>query len=195
METMKMRFNGVTKLLMHSEAGVNPLHPKTRALKALTSIRKKTDEIHEQIMRAEWELAMYRDDELGPVIPSNMIAASIVEGGKLSKLGTSIARSIFLPAEFFRLDYKGQRDLDGMWASNNFRDVRGVAVNNRRVMRTRPVFHPPWSVDFSLTFLPNVVNREQIVEAAMMAGQLCGIGDFRPLCGGTSGRFKVEILP
>lgn len=195
METMKMRFTGVTKLLMHSEAGVNPLHPKTRALKALTSIRKKTDETHEQIMRAEWELAMYRDDELGPVIPSNMIAASIVEGGKLSKLGTSIARSIFLPAEFFRLDYKGQRDLDGMWASNNFRDVRGVGVNNRRVMRTRPAFRPPWSVEFSLTFLPNVVNREQIVEAAKMAGQLCGLGDFRPLCGGTFGRYDVEVLP
>lgn len=194
MDTITLKFVGKTPLLMHSERGVDPLDPATKALKKLTSIKAKTDEVHAQVARAEWELAMYFDPAMGPKMPTANVVAAIAEGGSLSKLGKSLRRSLIPTAEFVRLDYKGQRDLEGMWKSQNFRDARSVGVGPKRVMRTRPKFAPPWSLTCEVMFLPGVVNREQVIESARVAGDLVGIGDFRPVCGGPFGRFDVEVV-
>lgn len=194
METIKFKFIGASALLMHSCRGVDPFDPLARELKKLTSTRKKTDEVHEQVARMEWELGMYHDPELGPYVPTINLRGSIVEAGRLNRRGADFERGTILVEEKAKLEYKGQRDIEGMWASNNFRDCRSVVVGTARVMRTRPIFRPEWSVEFSLLYNEITVQRDNLIASAKDAGMMIGIGDYRPNCGGFFGRFTVEVL-
>jgi len=51
---------------MSSAELINPLSPKTKAIKKITSKRGKTDDDHEQIALLEWEFLMYHDSKIGP---------------------------------------------------------------------------------------------------------------------------------
>lgn len=195
MDKVTLKFNGESPLLMHSCRGADPFDPLAKELKKLTSVRKKTDDIHVQVARLEWELGLYIDKDLGPYLPTINMRGAIVEAARLRKLGKDFERGTMLESDKARLEYKGQRDPEGMWASNNFRDCRSVVVGTARVMRTRPIFHPHWSVTFSLLFNEDVVQRDNIVDAARSAGAMIGLGDYRPNCGGSFGRFSVEVLP
>lgn len=190
METVVFRFSGAGSMLMHSDRGVNPLDPLTIELKKLTATRKKTEEIHGQVMRLEWELGMYFDAELGPYIPTTNLRNVIVEGAKFAKLGATVKRAVHVVDEFTRLDYEGPRDIETMWKAGSFRDVRSVVVGTSRVMRCRPVFRR-WSVTFPLMFDAEVIERAALVSAAEQGGSLIGLGDFRPANGGPFGRFTV----
>ena len=53
METLNVRITGTSPLMMHSDKFANPLLPETKAHKALTAKRKKTDEDHEAIAKSE----------------------------------------------------------------------------------------------------------------------------------------------
>lgn len=192
METVKFKFVGVSGLLMHSSRGVDPLDPGVIEHKKLTSVRKKTDETHQQIARSEWELGLYFDEKDGPYLPTANLRGVIVEGAKFSKLGSAVKRATIVEDETAPLAYEGPRTIDAMWAKGTFRDVRAVVVGGARVMRCRPIFRAPWSVEFALLFDPEVITREQLIAAAEAGGRLIGLGDFRPANGGPFGRFTVE---
>lgn len=190
MDSIKFKFIGTGALLMHSDRGVNPLDPDTIELKKLTSMRKKTDEIHAQVMRLEWELGMYFDPTMGPYIPTANLRGVIVEGAKFSKLGASVKRATLFHDEHTKLEYEGPRSVDALWKAGSFRDVRSVVVGTARVMRCRPIFRK-WSLQFTLIFDPEIIERAALVTAATAGGQLIGLGDFRPANGGPFGRFTV----
>lgn len=191
MEKISFKFKGAGAMLMHSDRGVNPLDPLTIELKKLTSTRKKTDEIHAQVARLEWELGMYFDPATGPFVPTANLRGVIVEGAKFSKLGATVKRATLVEDERARLEYDGPRDLDKMWKAGSFRDMRSVVVGTSRVMRCRPIFRG-WSLSFSLLFDAEVIERAALVAAAEAGGQLIGLGDFRAANGGPFGRFTVE---
>lgn len=190
METVLFQFTGVSPLLMHSDRGVNPLDALAMELKKLTSTRKKTDEIHAQVARLEWELGMYFDPATGPIVPTANLRGVIVEGAKFAKLGATVKRATIVEEDRARLDYDGPRELEAMWKAGSFRDVRSVVVGTARVMRCRPIFRK-WSLSFSLLFDPESIERAALVSAAEAGGRLIGLGDFRPANGGPFGRFSV----
>lgn len=195
MEKVSFKFTGESPLLMHSDRGVNPLDPLTIELKRLTGTRKKTDEIHAQVARMEWELGMYFDAEMGPVVPTANLRGVIVEGAKFSKLGATVKRATIVTDEVARLDYDGPRDHEAMWKAGSFRDVRSVVVGQARVMRCRPIFRK-WSLTFSLLFDAESIERAALIDAASAGGRLIGLCDFRPANGGSFGRFSVaEVTP
>jgi hypothetical protein len=191
MDKITFRFDGVSPLLMHSDRGVNPLDPDAARLKALTSTRKKTDEIHAQVARLEWELGMYFDAEFGPHVPTANLRGVIVEGAKFAKMGATVKRATIIEDDRAKLIYEGPRDLDVMWKSGQFRDIRSVVVGTSRVMRCRPIFRK-WSVEFSLLFDRESIQRDALIAAAESGGRLIGLGDFRPANGGPFGRFSVS---
>lgn len=192
METVQFKFTGSGSMLMHSDRGVNPLDPMTIELKKLTSTRKKTDEIHAQVMRLEWELGMYFDPDLGPYVPTTNLRNVIVAGAKFQKLGATVKRAVQVVEERARLDYDGPRDIEAMWRAGSFRDVRSVVVGQARVMRCRPIFRK-WSVTFAVAFDAEVIERAPLIAAAEAGGSLVGLGDFRIENGGPFGRFSVEV--
>ena len=94
MEIVKVRLTGTRALLMHADIFANPLNSLTKAHKALTGKRKKTDEDHEVIAKSEWRGGMYFSDDIGPYVPGVNIEAAMIAGGKLSKLGSQLKRSV-----------------------------------------------------------------------------------------------------
>lgn len=94
MEILKVRLTGTRPLLMHADTYADPLNPLTKAHKLLTSKRKKTEEDHEVIAKSEWRGGLYFADDIGPFVPGVNIESALVAGGKLSKLGTQLKRSI-----------------------------------------------------------------------------------------------------
>lgn len=194
MERLTMKFQGVSPLLMHSARGADPLDPLARRMKELSSQRKKTDEVHALMARTEWELGLYFDDELGVYLPTTNLRACVVEGAKLSKLGMAVKRGTMVDSDRTKLVFKGPKTIEELWEAGTFRDARTVVVGQARVMRTRPIFRAPWSVEFCLLFDATVIQRDQILESAKAAGAMVGLGDFRPPCGGSYGRFSVEVV-
>lgn len=186
MHTLKVRLVGTRPLLMHSDIFSDPLNPLTKAHKALTGKRKKTDDDHEAIAKSEWRGGMYYDEELGPYVPGVNIEAAMVAGGKLSKLGTQLKRAVEVIDDRCPLLYSGPRTIEGLW-EGGFYDARSVKVQAARLMRYRPIFRD-WSLECELAYDPEAIDREQVLESLRAAGAYCGLGDYRP----KFGRFIVE---
>ncbi len=188
METITFKINGAV-LLMHSIQLANPLDPITKRMKALTGLRKKTDENLADIADVEFEGGLYYDETEGPYIPGMWLDACMVDGGKLQKNGTKIKQSALVLEDRVPIQYEGPRKLDALKADPRFRDVRAVTVGTSKVMRCRPKF-TNWSAQFSVQFDPQLIDRKELVDAVNAAGQCKGLGDFRP----RFGRFTVEVV-
>ncbi len=190
METLDLTITGASPLLMHSDRGANPLDPKTKAHKVLTSKRKKTDEDHEAIARSEWEMGMYFDKDFGPYLPTQNVMSCITNGAKMHKLGSTVAKAAMILDEKTKLIYKGPRTIATLWKDPRFVDCRSVVVSRARIMRYRPSFFP-WAIEVSIIFDTEIIERQQILDAAINAGRFVGLGDFRPEKKGPFGRFNV----
>lgn len=188
METIRLRVTGAMPLLMHNARLANPLDADVKKHKLLTTKRKKTDEDHQALARSEFELGLYFDAKLGPYLPAENLRRSIIEGGRLSKLGTAIDRAVLMDAERIPLQYKGPRTIDGLWAES-FYDLSSVGVQTSRTMRCRPRF-AQWACELTAYFDGTMINRDQLVQAATAAGKFVGVGDYRP----RFGRYEVEVL-
>ena len=188
METILIKITGTRPLLMHSDKFSDPLNPLTKEHKALTSKRKKTDDDHEQIAKSEWLGGMYYDEKIGPYLPGVNIEAAMIAGGKLSKLGTALKRSVEVMEERCAVEYDGPRTLEKLWAAG-FYDARSVKVQQARLMRYRPMFRQ-WSTTCTIAFDPETIDRNQVIKCMADGGMYCGVGDYRP----KFGRFSVEEL-
>jgi hypothetical protein len=189
METIKLRITGTSPLLMRNDRFSNPFDPMTKAHKEFTGKRKKTDEDHEAIAYSEWRGAMYFDEKIGPFVPGLMVEASLREGAKLQKLGKAVQRGVLVSEDKIKLEHDGPRTLDKLSSDVRFIDMRSVKVQQARLQRTRPKFDD-WSLEFTLMFNPDVLDKRSVLKAMEDAGAMCGIGDFRP----RFGRFSVKEI-
>ena len=185
--TLKIRITGTRPLLMHSDKFADPLNPLTKAHKELTGKRKKSDEDHESIAKSEWLGGLYIDDK-GPYVPGVNIEAAMIGGGKLSKLGTQLKRSVEVMDEKCYLEYEGPKTAEALWKAG-FYDARSVKVQTARLMRYRPMFRV-WSCVVEIAFDAETINGDQVLKCLEDGGLYCGIGDYRP----KFGRFTVEVL-
>jgi hypothetical protein len=183
-ETINIRIVGVTPMLHHAGRLADPLDPATIELASLTAKRMKTRADHEAISRAEWAAGLWLDKGR-PCIPGEAIEAAIVGAARSRKKGKT-ARAGFQVPDPAVLQYEGPADLDELWENPDFRLRRGVRVNAARTMRTRARF-PKWSADIAATFLPGLLNRDELMDFFKIAGALEGLGDWRP----KYGRFTV----
>lgn len=190
MEQVTITINGTSPLLMHSDRLSNPLDPLTKEIKTYTGKRKKTDDDHLEIARLEWRGGLYHDPKVGPYIPARNIKAALIVAAKKTKDGPKMKSGATILDSMCRLQYRGPRDIDALWDDGGFTDIRSVAVQSSRTMRCRPVF-PEWSATFTIVYDPAVVDKADLIRFAETAGQLVGIGDYRPANGGDFGRFEV----
>jgi len=170
-------------MMMHNGQMADPLNPYAKALKALTSNRKKGDEDHESIAKCEFQGGLYFDDKMGPYLPSEAIEGALIGGAKRQKLGKAFTSAV-RTADFegYALAYEGPRTRDALWSDRRFTDRRGVVVGQARVMRTRPVFRN-WSCKFRLLVEATEINIEHVRTALVDAGRYVGLGDYRPKYG------------
>ncbi len=179
---------GFRPLLMHSARLANPLDKTVKAMKAISQKRTKTDDDHIELARLEFAGSMYIHEQYGPFIPGENIERCLVDGGKLSKKGTALTRGLFIKTDFNPLIYKGPRTVAELWEDENFRHVASVKVQQNRVMRTRPHFRD-WEVVAEGVLDPTVMDPAELGAIAETAGNMIGLGDYRP----RFGRFSVNL--
>lgn len=176
-------------MLMHSDRFANPLDPFTKAHKELTVVRKKTDENHIAIARSEFIGSCYWSKQNGFFIPSQNMEALLIGAAKLCKLGVKFKQGVRVLEDVLPLDGFGTITPEKLWEDPDHIDVRGVKINNVKIMRYRPIFKK-WSIAATIAFNEDVVSESDVKKALLDGGNLIGLGDYRP----RFGRFDTEVL-
>lgn len=191
MKQTTITITGRSPLLMHSDTLANPLHPLKKEIAAYTSKRKKTDDDHEMIAYLEWKAGMYHDSETGPYLPGRMVKAALIRAATKTKEGPKVRSGLIILNDKNRLEYTGPRDIDKLWKDGKYVDMRSVVVQRARTMRCRPVFHD-WACTVTVAYDESVLDKADILRFFDTAGQLVGVGDYRPENGGDFGRFDAQ---
>ena len=180
-------------MLCHNGQTADPRNTYSKAMKAISGKRKKTDADYEEMARLEWLAGLYRFRN-DIVIPDYVLEAVFINGAKKSKRGPQAKCGMFF-TEHASLEFPGKPaeinddTLSEMFVSGEFTHTVGVKVGMAKVMRTRPMFRN-WSLVATAQFDPDVLNLRDIEEIATDAGKLVGLGDWRP----KHGRFTAGIL-
>lgn len=185
-QRLSCRITGVSPLIMHNGALANPLNPIAKAMRRVSSKRAKTEADFEELARLEFLGSLY----LGggePCVPGEVLEAALTEAAKKMRRGNQAKAGIVCLGNF-ALEYEGPRKPDDLWRDESFRLVVGVRVQRAKVMRTRPIFRD-WAAEVSIDFRPVDLNRSEVEEIVRIAGDVVGIGDWRP----KFGRFVSEL--
>lgn len=186
MKQLQVEIKGIVPLLMHSDRYSNPLDELTKAHKVLTKKRAKTEDDQEQIIVSEFLGSLYYDKQLGVYIPGSNLESCIFEGARKYKLGKVAKAGVIISQERNKLSYSGPSKAEDLAQSAAHRDVRGVVISRARIMRCRPRFDD-WSVKFTVLFNESLLDRQQIIDSLVTAGEQVGLCDFRP----RYGRFEL----
>jgi hypothetical protein len=166
----------------------------TKAHKALTSKRKKTDDDHAAIARSEYLGGLYYNKTDGIHLPSENLKSCLVEAAKLNRLGTEFKRSLMLIDQVLPLEYKGPKSPEALVEDPNFVLAKSVVVGQARLMRFRPRFPAGWGITANVEYDESRIDLSELMTVINNAGRYIGLGDWRPACGGTYGRFSVEVI-
>jgi len=184
-KTIDFHVRGAAPLLMHSGQLANPTNKFAKAIKVITGKRKKTDEDYITLSDLEFRGGLYVDEQGRPVIPGEVIEGTIVSGAKKTKKGKDAKSGIIVDGNF-PLIYDGPKSVEGLLADERFRFITGAVVGQSRIMRTRPIFKT-WEVKFTVSYLGDVFNPQEVIDFVETAGRVAGFGDWRP----RFGRFDV----
>lgn len=183
--TIDFHIRGIAPLVMHNGQLANPMNKFAKAMKAITSKRKKTDEDHIELAHLEFLGGLYVDERGRPVLPGEVLEATIVGGAKKTKKGKDAKSAIIVDGNF-PVIYDGPKTPEALWEDERFRYVAGVVVGQSRVMRTRPMFKN-WECKFTVHYLDEVLDAKEVIDFVETAGRMVGLIDGRP----RFGRFEV----
>jgi hypothetical protein len=176
---------GLTPLIVHNSQLSDPLNPFTKALKAITSKKKKTDEDHEACSHAEFMGGLYVDENEAPCIPGENLERMLRDAAAKDRRGKDTLAGLFVDGNV-PIEYEGPKKPEKLWKDSRFVFRASAAVMGKRVIRTRPIFRA-WALSFTVTYDDEVFNAEDIVKFMNTAGRLIGVGAWRP----KYGRFEV----
>jgi len=183
---LKFDIEGVTPgMLQHNVRLANPRDEFTKQIKLITSKRTKTEQDLDELVRLEWYGSLYINSGGRIIVPSLWIERCFVSAARKIKKGRDYEAALMCTEDPL-LQYDGPEDIDALWESGKFIDVRTVVVSRSRVMRAR-VHFPDWRLTFTIGFLGDVLNRQNIIETLELAGSMIGLSTYRP----RFGRFNV----
>lgn len=205
MNSFKIVIVGLRPLLMSNARLSNPLDPIRKELSKLTSKRTKTETDHREIAHLEWLGGLYFTEQSGPYLPGENIEKALVEGARLTRAGKKIERGVVIDTEVNPLAYDGPRTLDELWNARTedtdgntageaggehraFALMKSVVVQRARTIRTRPRF-TTWAVSAVGRYDDSVISLEELRTVASTAGNMIGLGDYRP----RYGRFTAQV--
>ncbi|GGI30814.1 hypothetical protein [Bradyrhizobium guangdongense] len=186
-EHISLRLTGVRPLLMHNGALADPLEQRSIDLAEFTGKRIKTKADHEIIAELEWYGGLWLHRSL-PCLPEHVLESVFVDGARTKRKGRAATAGMEVSAPAM-LDYEGPRDLPTLWKDPEFRKRAAVRIRESKTMRTRPRF-PVWSATFTASYLPSLLDRDEVVSFFRIAGAVVGVGDWRP----KFGKFTVDVV-
>lgn len=178
---------GRTALLMHAERLADPLNPYAQQIAVASAKRKKTLEDYALLGELEVLGGLYCNND-GPFIPGTWFQASLQRGGTETKNGQRVKKAVSIVSLENRLEYDGPRTPDEIAADSWMAFRKTVKVGMQRVVRTRPRFRN-WSCVAYGTLNESVLDLADLQTVAAHAGELYGMGDWRPM----HGRFTAEV--
>src|SRR5687768_2613089 len=191
METLDIKMVGKSALLMNNVRMVDPLDPHTIAKAALTKKRgpSRTEDDLKEIAKAEFLGKLQHEPDIGPYVHARSVVKCLVEGARMSKAGGQIERGVVVLTDRIPLQYKGPRDVQGLWDAQYFAR-HAVGIGDKKVMIVRPQFRS-WSIDVEFVIDETQVDRSTVVGSVARAGAYKGFMDGRSI---GYGRFAVEVL-
>jgi hypothetical protein len=192
-DEIRFKFTGVAPLIQHSSRLADPLDDATRALKAITSKKKKTDADLEEMARLEWQGGLVLSAAGRVCLAARQIEAMIYEAARSTRAGKDAQRAVYVEDDA-ELNFAGSKPgkfaLDAAWESKNFSLRVPARVQQARVMRTRPIFSG-WSTDRVVVKIDKSgFDIKALVDVVILAGEKIGVGDWRP----RYGRFLAEVI-
>jgi hypothetical protein len=181
LKELAVEIRGIAPLLMHNGQTANPLNQYAKAMKEISSKRKKTDADHESLANIEWEASLYFDPESGPYIPAENIEAAIAESAGRKR--TDMQAGLLCEGVAFKFD--GPTELEALRADRRHWDQRPAVIQRSRIIRTRAKF-PRWGAVLTLRYDDELLNERDVTAALELAGRR-GICDHTP----KFGRFEI----
>ncbi len=183
-EEINFRLVGTAPLLMHSGRLADPLDPHAIAIARVASKRMKTAADFERIAELEWHGGLWLSSGK-PSVPSEAVESCLIAAGKARRIGPKIKAGVSVK-ESSEVEHDGG-EVKSLYKDKSFVHRCGVRVNNKTIIRTRPVFHR-WSIVVGISFLSSMIDRSTVLELTHYAGEMIGLGDYRP----RFGRFRTH---
>jgi len=177
---IKITLEGTTPLLMHNPRMIDPEYAIVREKKAITGLRKKTDNDHAKLEMLDWFGGLYEED--GVVVqPTSKVRKCMIETARISKLGKHVERSLIMVSMNEPLIYAGPRDIKELFESGKYASRLAVKQGQGRVMKVRPQFMP-WKIEVPAILLEDAgLNYDELERIVNLAGRATGIGDGRSI--------------
>ena len=112
-KTLHFKLASDSPMIMHSGRTANPLDPFAKALKQISSKRKKTDADHAELARIEFLAGLYLGPD-GPVIPARNVDAMLINAAKKNREGPLAKSGVFCVGDA-PLQYDGPRTAEELW--------------------------------------------------------------------------------
>jgi hypothetical protein len=188
----KVRIVGVRPLILHNVQLADSLNDYTKRINELTAAPakvKKTEEHQMKLARIEFEGSMYLGPKGEQTMPGENIMRAIRDGGAEQRNGKRLEAVVQVAEDAVPIEYEGPRDVEELF---NAKGPGGYVFRFRKqakprgqgvVLRTRPRF-PEWALSFTLRLVLGAgIGEKNIRDALEDAGQLKGLGDWRPRYG------------
>lgn len=168
METIHIKLNGLSPLLMHNPATMKVTKEE---------LKKRRQEFDPEVEAAESRYLL--DGKL--YVPAIAVRNSILGGAKGYKIGRFsaipiLASALEIAAETFLLLRNGQT-LSGESYSI---DTRRAVIQKAGITRARARIELPWQLEAVFAFNPDLASVAQVKEVASNAGRVVGLLDYRP---------------
>lgn len=191
----RVRIEGEAGLIQHAGTGIDPENPINQEIAKLASkkasIRTKTENV--RIRDLEVIKSLWTDSDNRPTVPSAAIRSCIEAAARKLKDGPAVREGLLITDTAFSYDTERYgTDLDTIAKKAQF--TVPVVVQRSRILRTRALFHPPWSVQFNVDADDDLVDSDRLSAWLDIAGRRIGLGDWRPQKSGEYGRFKTESI-
>lgn len=175
--TVSFEIEGTAALLFHRWSN-EAVEAKAKAAKG--SAAKKTDDVESYVWRCP-------DGTIG--LPGEYVRGAIAGPAGAAKYRQDPRSSRKSALDLYKAAVVSLTDLASLGRAEwDYLDQRRVTVQRAGVTRMRPAFLAGWRAAFEFqVVLPEYVPPMDLLDVLVRAGQLVGVGDFRP----TFGRFQV----
>ena len=148
-----------------------------KAKSAKGSKAKKSDNV---------ESYVYRNDKGEICIPGEYLRMSIINAAKYQQDPRSPRKSAM---DLYKAALVSLTELASLGSKDwDYLDRPRCVVQRNAITRIRPAFFPGWKASFTLrVLLPEYVSPQRLHQTIREAGELIGVGDWRP----TYGRFQI----
>lgn len=172
-----LTLQGTSTLLFH-RWNCEAVEAKAKAAKG--SAAKKSDDI---------ESYVYRNDDNELCVPGEYLRQSIAGPAGAAKFRQDPRSTRKSALDLYKAGVVSLTELATLGVQDwDFLDQRRVTVQRAGITRMRPAMLAGWRAEFEIqVLLPEYIPPMDLLDVVTRAGQLVGVGDFRP----TYGRFAV----